>query len=87
MIVGVTTVLTMTTQLASSSSASARVSYPKALDVWYAFCMILVFEVVIEFAIVNALSRTEKQRAEKEKEIRETQKLLNGDADDLVSIS
>ena len=32
---GVTSVLTMTTQLSSSRSTQMKVSYPKAIDVWY----------------------------------------------------
>ena len=57
---GVTTLLTMTTQLSSSRSSSMKVSYPKALDVWYAFCMIIVFGALLEYTVVNVLSRREK---------------------------
>lgn len=59
---GVTTVLTMTTQLSTATKSTMRVSYPKALDVWYTFCMILVFLALIEYAFVNALARKGKRR-------------------------
>ena len=55
----VTTMLTMTTQLTSSVSNTMRVSYPKALDVWYAVCMLFVFAALLEYAFVNVLSRRE----------------------------
>ena len=58
---GVTTVLTMTTQLSTSRSNQMKVSYPKAIDVWYAFCMIAVFASLVEFAAVNVLSRYEEK--------------------------
>ena len=62
---GVTTVLTMTTQLTSSSSNQINVSYAKAIDIWYAFCMILVFSALIEYAFVNSWSRLESKKEEK----------------------
>lgn len=58
---GVTTVLTMTTQLTSSASNTMRVSYPKALDVWYSACMVFVFGALLEFAFVNVFTRSEKR--------------------------
>lgn len=56
----VTTMLTMTTQLTTSRSNSMRVSYPKAMDVWYAVCMLFVFGSLLEYAFVNVMSRREK---------------------------
>ena len=55
---GVTTVLTMATQLSGSKSSIPRVSYPKAIDVWMTTCMAFVFAALLEYAFVNALSRT-----------------------------
>lgn len=68
---GVTTVLTMTTQLTSSRSNMMRVSYLKAIDVWYSTCMVFVFGALIEYAFVNVSVRNEK-------------KMENGKQNDLV---
>ena len=54
---GVTTVLTMTTQLSGSRANLPKVSYPKAMDVWMATCMIFVFGALLEYAFVNVLGR------------------------------
>ncbi len=35
-------------------------SYARAIDVWYAFCMILVFSTLIEYAFVNSMARAEQ---------------------------
>lgn len=76
---GVTTVLTMTTQLSTSRSNMMKVSYPKALDVWYAFCMIMVFAALLEYAVVNVLSRREfktQRRADCHKDLHELQETI-----------
>lgn len=54
---GVTTVLTVTTQLSASQQSVPRVSYTKAIDVWMSTCMMFVFAALMEFALVNVLSR------------------------------
>jgi cation transporter family protein len=54
---GVTTVLTVTTQLSASQQSVPRVSYTKAIDVWMSACMMFVFSALMEFALVNVLSR------------------------------
>lgn len=55
--------LTMATQLQTASGHV--VSYARALDVWYAGCMILVFSVLIEYAFVNSLTRKESEERRK----------------------
>ena len=70
---GVTTVLTMATQLSGSKASIPRVSYPKAIDVWMSMCMMVVFLSLVEYAFVNALSREseeEKQTRHKIEEVR-----------------
>ena len=62
---GVLTVLTLTTQCVGVWSSLPRVSYVKAIDVWMSTCVLMVFSAMLEFAIVNTLSRreTKLQRA------------------------
>ena len=62
----ITTVLTMATQFEVSRSSSARISYPKALDVWLSACMIFVFAALVEYALVNVLVRSNKVDPSKE---------------------
>ena len=54
---GVTTVLTMATQLSGAKDQAPKVSYPKALDVWLATCMIFVFSALLEYAFSNVFYR------------------------------
>ena len=62
---GVTTVLTMATQLSGSKSSIPQVHYPKAIDIWMSMCMLFVFVSLVEYAFVNALSR-EPPKTEKD---------------------
>ncbi|KAI0225147.1 Glycine receptor subunit alpha-3 [Lamellibrachia satsuma] len=54
---GVTTVLTMATQLSGCKESIPNVHYPKAIDIWMTMCMLFVFVSLVEYAFVNALSR------------------------------
>ena len=64
---GVTTVLTMATQLSGSKASIPQVHYPKAIDIWMSMCMLFVFVSLVEYAFVNALSR-EPAKTEKDEE-------------------
>ncbi|XP_059140106.1 glycine receptor subunit alpha-2-like [Physella acuta] len=54
---GLLTVLTMTTQSSNVNAALPRVSYTKAIDVWMSTCLVFVVAALVEFAVVNVLSR------------------------------
>ena len=56
---GLLTVLTMTTQSSGARSSLPRVSYIKAIDVWMSTCLVFVFASLLEFAVVNVISRKE----------------------------
>ncbi len=56
---GVLSVLTMTTQSSAISQRLPRVSYVKAIDVWTTACLVFVFGSLMEFVLVNYLTRKE----------------------------
>ncbi|KAM6381153.1 glycine receptor subunit alpha-4 isoform 2-T2 [Pluvialis apricaria] len=58
---GITTVLTMTTQSAGSRASLPKVSYVKAIDIWMAVCLVFVFAALLEYASVNFVSRQHKE--------------------------
>ncbi|ESN98212.1 hypothetical protein HELRODRAFT_84668, partial [Helobdella robusta] len=55
--IGLLTVLTTTTMSAGARASLPRVSYIKAIDVWMICCLIFVFASLIEYAVVNVMSR------------------------------
>ena len=73
------TVLTMATQLASTKNSIPRISYPKALDVWLTSCMFFVYSAMIEYALVNTLTRIQKRRKEVMEKDAEKRALLEND--------
>ena len=60
---GVTTLLTMATQISGINASLPPVSYTKAIDVWTGVCFTFVFGALLEFALVNYASRSDAHRA------------------------
>ena len=54
---GLLTVLTTTTMSGSARESLPRVSYMKAIDIWMIVCLTFVFASLIEYAVVNVISR------------------------------
>ena len=60
---GVTCVLTMTTQSSGIRQTLPPVSYVKAIDVWMMVCLLFVFAALLEFAFVNvSIRKVDKQK-------------------------
>ncbi|XP_063367271.1 glutamate-gated chloride channel isoform X4 [Cydia amplana] len=68
---GVTTLLTMATQTSGINASLPPVSYTKAIDVWTGVCLTFVFGALLEFALVNYASRSNKHRENLKKTRRE----------------
>ena len=54
---GVTTVLTMTTLMASTNAALPKISYVKSIDVYLGFCFFMVFAALLEYASVGYVTK------------------------------
>lgn len=61
---GVTTLLTMATQISGINASLPPVSYTKAIDVWTGVCLTFVFSALLEFALVNYASRSDQHKRE-----------------------
>lgn len=57
LVVGVTTVLTMTTLSISARNSLPKVAYATAMDWFMAVCYAFVFSALIEFATVNYFTK------------------------------
>lgn len=64
-IVGITTVLTMTTLSISARHSLPKVSYATAMDWFIAVCFAFVFSALIEFAAVNYFTNLQTQKAKR----------------------
>ncbi|XP_066962466.1 LOW QUALITY PROTEIN: glutamate-gated chloride channel-like [Macrobrachium rosenbergii] len=71
---GVTTLLTMSTQTSSINQSLPPVSYTKAIDVWTGVCLTFVFGALLEFALVNYASRSDKHREKLKEKLKEQKK-------------
>jgi glycine receptor alpha-3 len=59
---GVTTVLTMTTLMASTNAALPKISYVKSIDVYLGFCFFMVFASLLEYASVGYMAKRIQMR-------------------------
>ncbi|XP_042197882.1 LOW QUALITY PROTEIN: glycine receptor subunit alpha-3 [Callorhinchus milii] len=77
---GITTVLTMTTQSSGSRASLPKVSYVKAIDIWMAVCLLFVFSALLEYAAVNFVSRQHKEllRLRRRKKKKNVEGVLDG---------
>lgn len=64
---GVTTVLTMVTMNMAVRNSLPPVSYIKSIDIWTSACLLFVFSALIEFALVNSLTRKAKKSTKNNK--------------------
>ncbi|KAB1282580.1 Gamma-aminobutyric acid receptor subunit alpha-4 [Camelus dromedarius] len=64
-LLGITTVLTMTTLSISARHSLPKVSYATAMDWFIAVCFAFVFSALIEFAAVNYFTNVQMEKAKK----------------------
>lgn len=57
-----------------SKVLTSRALYPQAIDVWTGVCLTFVFGALLEFALVNYASRSDKHREKLKEKLKEQKK-------------
>ncbi|XP_053630994.1 glutamate-gated chloride channel-like [Cherax quadricarinatus] len=83
---GVTTLLTMSTQNAGINQSLPPVSYTKAIDVWTGVCLTFVFGALLEFALVNYASRSDLQQDKAKKQQQQQQQERRWDMENQAAV-
>ncbi|CAN0418643.1 unnamed protein product [Lampetra planeri] len=63
---GITTVLTMTTQISGSRFSLPKLSYITAMDIWMTTCLVFVFSALLESVLVSMLEQKEGTAAQQQ---------------------
>ncbi|XP_061403784.1 LOW QUALITY PROTEIN: glycine receptor subunit alpha-2-like [Lethenteron reissneri] len=73
---GITTVLTMTTQISGSRFSLPKLSYITAMDIWMTTCLVFVFSALLESVLVSVLEQKEGTAAQKQQQQQQMQQQM-----------